>query len=1575
MNKHHAHTHQPEAELNTPESAVSRRGALGQAMVEYVLIIVLLAIGFGFALAFTGPAIGNVFNNVLFQFVGQDPSLPVDPLSNVGSPNNFWATVTWVAQNRQTETPFPTPINRPTLAGGPSGGGNTATPTFTRTFTPTLTPSQTNTYTPTLTPSMTSTYTYTPSPGPSPTPSDRVFDVPHVDQMGNPDWWRLGRSTIVEEIGAGTWSAQYYNNISNAGTAATWAFSGAVVGTNTLPSTTDGGFDRDWGSGNESSVGITNGNTWGIRMTKSVTFPVAQRINVSILANDWFRFRVNGTQVMANTTPNTTVTQIITFPSGTYNIEIDFAENTNTARLLAIFSRLNNVDDTVQNCTWQPTEDTTAAVPDNNAISTGWLFAQDPTALGSNGTAYTAGQTCILELRGYVDLSTTTHPLLSFWDYWELPANVNASLQVANYVEVVPGGTPPELNRGSLSWQTISLRTGGTTNHNWTRNEIDISALGLTDKVTFRFVLTNNGGSTSSGAHRWFIEDLQVLDDPTPTEFFTVNDVWDLDDRTQMDDFIFDGETMRTLEVTGGVPNQLNGSSLVRWDLTSTYARSGTAFDDSPGYNHVNRMYNNTNPRVSFIEFKYPIDLTAANAPAADSNGNTGRPLLTFYTTYHIDNDTNFQVEYAPASRTVTGAPANAANPGGWTLIPTDGRMYRDGGCSTCDTNELDDDDVLAGGFRQITVRLDLIPNYNTQPFRLRIALYAFDGDAEGVYIDDISFSRAAGGSFMAYPFTDDAENPGFTNTVWNFANGEWAASTERGGYNNTANAYTDRPGSNYRRNRNYWMETKLWLDLLYDTTDNVNNPGTIGEPLRSGPGIQPVLSFYHQRETNDGDYFTVDIWIEQTRQWYTIWQYTDSKTWNQANWSRTQKTWERVEIDLIAAAATALGKTVTAITNNVDGQVLDDDLLIRFRMFSNDDNKQAAGIFVDNIYVGDRNEFVHRLWNATPFGSVVTGSGDGVYEDRIEAASRTLNTTTTWNPASTALEQRWFLGGTWQGANDGTGYYRSASVALTESPRNLGSEVEFNYEVEHFLEMRPVIDLRGTDPADRPMLTFWARYDIGDDDRLRVQIASENAADLTQSHDKMAGWTRWEPNRLGYTRPYMFNSAPIAYWQRVSDTSINQGSAEQRDAWQLYQVDLSSFVGNRIRIRFMLDSDHNTTLSPPRGDGLYLDDISVRFGFTELISGAWSQFEDAGGSPNNWIFEGAWGFTDQYSNTPITGDGFGSSPWVGYIFDCETMITNNPALGIASWQCQDTAQGATAYTAVANNISSPAGFENGSSGIMGPYTRTNLDFVRTWSPDQLFGLSDAGLQHSVAFADTVFARFTRTVILAPGSYSITTRSDDGVRLSTSVTTGILVGGTPLVGSYLINNFSDHLETEDVINFQVTQPLTTVLTLEYYNKYGNGRLTVGTDANDFSYTDTPNTANPGAPGGYDTVNSIGRGDASMMTNGYFNLSTAPNRRLAYDRIWNLANNQSFHIDISTDGGFTWTRADDNSAYNDIDGGESLWGSWSNIPPSPWQRRYVLLPQAANVMFRFRMDTRSTSSPFDGIYIDNITVTY
>lgn len=1577
MKQNRSNTQRPTAPPTLPNvkqvddlSTLPHKGEQGQALVEYVLIVVLLALGFGFALAITGPAIGNVFNNVLYQFVGQDPSLPVNEFSapgEGGSPADFWATVTWVAQVRQTETPFPTPVSRPTLVGGPSGGGDTATPSRTPTNTPSITPSITSSPTSSLTPSMTPTHTYTPSPGPSPTPPDKIFDVPHVDQMGNPDWWRLQRANAVPELGI-DWNATYYENIgsySSGATAFTYSPPSPAATVHAPPGWTNGGIGEYWGTG--PPAGITGSDTFAAVYSKTVNLitPISMSVILRVDTADAARFSIDGTLIASRyNTTTATIVNNITLTAGTHTFLLEYADNTGSALAEMQFTNLtryNSPDDNRSGCTWNVLNDTDT-LPTNNTVSTAWMFAQDPSALLGNGAAYAASQTCYLEMRGYVDLAGTTKPTLSFWDYWQLPNGISASLQIGRYVEVVPGAIPPSLVRPSLNWQTIAMRTGGTTNYNWTRNALDLTSYIATfgdNKVTFRFVLQNTTGAATSGVHRWFLDDLQVLEmeDITPgvNEYFTVNDNWDFDTRDQMDDFVFDADSLRTLEVTGGDPAQLNGSSQWRWNLTSTRPRggSGMSWDDSPGFNHVERMHSSaTSPRISFLEFKYPINLTSGIAPAADVLGNSGRAILTFYTTYAVGSTADIQIEYTTTPPNVSTTLRN------WQTVPADGRLRRSGGCTTCDVNEQTAADITGSGYRQVIVRMDQIPNWSTQPFYLRLALYGRDVSAEGWYIDDMSILREAGAAFMAYPFADDVENPAFTSVTWNFLNGTWASTNEQGSFANSGSfAYTDSPAANYAASSNRWMETRQWLDLNYDTLENINNPGTLGEPARaSGAASNPTLTFMHQRRTETGASFLVEINVASNpATWYTVWRYDDSSSKGASNWSRIQDTWERVEIDLAAGLQTALGSPYSSLI--ADANLLNDDIRIRFRMLAG--ATQANGVYIDAINLGNRVDFSHRLWGTTPFGVVVTGAGDGVYEDRIEFASRGNNASTEWDPITTPVDQRWYASGAWAAVNDGAAYSRSSSLAFAESSP---PATAYGFNTENFLELRPIIDLRGTDAVvDRPMLTFWARYNIGDDDRLRVQIATEQVGDLTQSHDDMAGWSRWEPNRMQATA-YQFATAPIAYWHRINSTLTN-GSYERRDTWQFYQVDLSAFAatasvaGKRIRVRFMLDSDYDLALSPPRGDGWYIDNVNVRYGHPNLqpVTG-WSEWNDNGSIPDNWIREGDWGVSQQYTVLGSGTEALGVGQWRGMIFDCETL--NNPGAPLASaYPDSDCTGGSgnTPYEYIMSNLTNPTGSPPYAAGIYGPYNQNSITYLDNFdSPD---GSVNVGSE----FDDTFAMRFTRTVNLTPGQYRFETYSDDGVRLRVSSATGIT---GLLSGNYIINNWTNHSNTRNEGIIQVTANISVTLTLEYYERSGNAVLQFGASKDDYAYTDSPNTENAVAPGGYDVVNSIQYGDSSLMLNGYFNLSSpAPTHELTYNLIWTMLAGQNFYLDTSTDGGFTWS-----NVVN-----ETISGSSSDM--QPFNTRTVSLPQSANVMFRFRMNTTAGSATGDGVWIDDIKVRY
>src|SRR4051794_20324023 len=111
----------------------------GQALVEYALILVLVVMALVAAVAATGPALGNVFSNTVFNLVGITGT-PQD-LYSMGGPVAFWATVTWVAGNTPNARAFPQSPPKPptsTYTPGPPPTATIMTPSATPTNTPTL---------------------------------------------------------------------------------------------------------------------------------------------------------------------------------------------------------------------------------------------------------------------------------------------------------------------------------------------------------------------------------------------------------------------------------------------------------------------------------------------------------------------------------------------------------------------------------------------------------------------------------------------------------------------------------------------------------------------------------------------------------------------------------------------------------------------------------------------------------------------------------------------------------------------------------------------------------------------------------------------------------------------------------------------------------------------------------------------------------------------------------------------------------------------------------------------------------------------------------------------------------------------------------------------------------------------------------------------------------------------------------------------------------------------------------------------------------------------------------------------
>lgn len=1448
---------------------------LGQAMVEYALILVLLALAFGVALAITGPAIGNVFCNVVDNLGGdtispQGGNCGESHRSLVeGNPASFWGTVTWVAQHPQHETPFPTPLRR---AEAGSGGG------IPPTNTPTYTPTATNTATATNTPTQTDTFT----PGPSPTNGDFAFAVPHVDQINNPEWWRLDTGDFM---GYTNWNVTWYDDMSTTTNPGGWL--NILLGAPLFPDQTLGadinGIQYDWGSG-VGNPGLTCCSVWGAAFTRTITVAQTAVYKFSLVANNYANVvidDVNGGNPIVYRASSGSSEATMLIPAGTHTLHIYYAQNAGTAQLHFNVERLSvNPDDVVvgtNTCTWGRSGDT------NNPVSVTWMFDENPAS-----DAWTSGQTCYLELRGYVDLTGKANPVFSYWDIWDFQnaSAVTAQLQVSRYVKDVNGF----LDRGQLNWQTVATRSAGTRNYTWTRNQIDLSAIGgLTNYVTFRFVI--GSGSPGSAPFRWYIDDLQVVENPAPTTTFTVGNDWDLNSAAQKSDFIYDGDSYDNSALTDAIGPR-------RWDLTSAHAHSGMSWDDSPAgaYQNITGLSpasptGAAQARVHFLELKYPVDLSIA--PAEDAEHDDGEPLLSFWHAFDIQPGASIRVQYT--------RDAQDATPDNWIDIPNQGVLIDYAIPTGTSRTNL--------SMQPVEINLSNIPDYLTIPFRLRFALYV-DGAAttfgDGWYIDDIRLERESDSPYLPYPLRDDAESTAFTNAVWDQIGGKWGPTTEKNGVAGSATAYADSPGTLYDANDVQMLQQHFAIDLLHDTPANTSNPA-------DSAAVNPVLTFWHQRYLGADVVFRVEAWTPRTGVWQPIWTYDSNTT---APTFNTQRAWERVEINLTTAIPALYSPSATwsDITSNADGILDDDDVKIRF-YFATGSATVADGVYVDDIHIENGSTATHRLWPTA-------AGGDGEYLDSVE----------TITPGISTWSQRWYAGGSW-GTTGGTGYTHSGSQSFTDSV--FGNYGDNTYSV---IELVPTIDLT-TASGGAPMLTFWTRFEIGADDAFSVQIATEDGS-TTQGYDKIGGWSAWT------TQPLM--AGVPAPGDVLTNTTVV--------TWLRGQVNLAGFVGHRIRVRFLMSVPNTTT----QADGIFVDD--VKFGYTtRQIS---LDFTDPAQTTANWITEGTWGLGQNYFLGGGSTD-LGATTWSGTYFDCEQLKLSTEDCGLPA-----------TYTRILNDTPnlSPLDSYRTSGPRIGPENTPTISF--NW------GSADRPLNNTSedpAYRDTFAARWTRTVTLQGNTtYRFYTVSDDGVRLRISDVTDTDIADDPLTADnsgIIIERWDDHSAMLDYATFTVTSatPITRTLTLEYYEDGMTAEIILNATSSRYSFTDSPN---PPVGSGFNYVASVYPGNSSLMLNGFFDLSAAATPALRYKILYDLTANSFFYVEVSTDGGFSWSQLSSLTLNNT-----------SRLPPAyDWLEVTAdLRPSATapynylqpNVMIRFRLDTRTATAlnggTGDGVYLTDIRV--
>ncbi len=100
------------------EQAEKPGRASGQALVEYALIASLVIIGIIVILTITGPTVGNIFSNTVYNLLGQTFNVqPMPGNATIIDASTALATLTPPMYTYMTNTPL-----RPTCQSGPNAG-------------------------------------------------------------------------------------------------------------------------------------------------------------------------------------------------------------------------------------------------------------------------------------------------------------------------------------------------------------------------------------------------------------------------------------------------------------------------------------------------------------------------------------------------------------------------------------------------------------------------------------------------------------------------------------------------------------------------------------------------------------------------------------------------------------------------------------------------------------------------------------------------------------------------------------------------------------------------------------------------------------------------------------------------------------------------------------------------------------------------------------------------------------------------------------------------------------------------------------------------------------------------------------------------------------------------------------------------------------------------------------------------------------------------------------------------------------------------------------------------------------
>ena len=665
-------------------------------------------------------------------------------------------------------------------------------------------------------------------------------------------------------------------------------------------------------------------------------------------------------------------------------------------------------------------------------------------------TDYAVNSACYLRLRGYIDIpaSAGEAPYMYFWERWALSATAYMEVGIREYDAT-----------SDWQWARVHGPTAGM-NLNWRRQEFDLTRFGPGNvdfrgrRIEFAFRLVNP--SDTFRADGWYIDDISVQDG-TPNVFNV--------------GFRDDIESL--------ISNQL-WINECNWRRTTSDRHSGLySWTDSPS-----GRYNNNDD--CSLTLNGLFDLTTLPA------GGVEEPEITFWTKWQLTTTTD--------KITVEWRPENSTNPNDWAPLTPTGSA--DPWVARASSNP---------SWTKVFVNLGTQPgglDLRGQRIQFRFRLQADDDQtAEGWWLDDIEL-RVRPVELVGVPFYE----PFDTGDRWLFG-GSWGLTQTTPPATSPVHyspptALTDSPGGDYVAGSNTMATLMPAVDLNGTT--------------------RPVLTFWTYWKTAQARLY-LDVSTDRGATWQA------TPLWENTGTEYVQLAWQRIKIDL------------TSYRN--------DAISLRFRL--QDAGSQAAeGWYIDDLRIEEDD-----------LTTITLSSGEILEE--MEGSD---------------ADTRWYNGGTWSLTADGgrldftnlpAGQPGVPSQGWQDSPGG-----EYLKPARSILEYTRRINLSGT---ARPTLYFFTTYELGDtQDRLYVDVSTDN------------GFT-WSPTPL---------------WENPG--RVNLG-------WHRVMVDLSSFTGTPIRLRFRLES-MNGGLA---GAGWQIDDF--RLYDRALLPNLGSNFDDNFNDLSRWVVEGEW--------------------------------------------------------------------------------------------------------------------------------------------------------------------------------------------------------------------------------------------------------------------------------------------------------------------------------------------------------------